>query len=291
MTPLSQHSYWRVIFLFIFLATVMTQTNPSLFAIQKSPGLEGFAIDLKATEEDVIRAVQAVAEDQVIHGTSVYAREDNLTEAESATSSAYYGAWQGPGRVFFKVRLRALSPKHFKNSNDMGTITIRYVVQAVSANRTHLQIDAVFVEDAMHKVHPSDTTVETSEFAEINSHLLQIHKEEQQTAELVKQREKDDEARAAAKVRDQELARLNSAEASLKDLQARAHQLRHDVEVRVKNPNTELKAAPFQRSAKLQSLTEGTEVVIEIITPYWYGVETDQGQRGWLRQDQVEPLP
>jgi len=291
MTQLLQHSCRRVFFLFVFFALVMTQANPSLFAIQKSPDLEGFAIDLKATEEDVIRAVQAVADDQIIHGTSVYAREDNLTEAEAATSSAYYGAWQGQGHVFYKVRLGALSPKHFKNSNDKGTITIRYVVQAVSANRTHIQIDAVFVEDAMHKVHPSDSTVETSEFAEINSHLLRIHREEQQTAELVRQRQKDDQARAAAKVRDQELARLHSAEASLKDLQALAHQLRHDVEVKVKNPNTELKAAPFQRAAKLQSLTEGTEVVIEIITPYWYGVETDQGQRGWLRQDQVEPLP
>jgi hypothetical protein len=291
MTQYSQHSYWRIFFLSVFLAPVITQPNPPLFAIQKSPDLEGFAIDLKATEEDVIKAVQDVVEDQMIHGTSVYAREDNLTEAESASSSAYYGAWQGPGHVFYKIRRGALSPKHFKNSNDIGVITVRYVVQSVSPNRTHLQIDAVFVEDAMHKVHPSDTTVETSEFAEINAHLLQIHKEEQQTVELVKQRQRDDEARAAAKVRDQELARLNSAEASLKDLQARAHQLRHDVEVRVKNPNTELKAAPFQRAAKLQSLTEGTEVVIEIITPYWYGVETDQGQRGWLRQDQVEPLP
>lgn len=291
MTQTSQHSYWRVFFFFVFFAPLMTQANPSPFSIQKASESEGFAIDVKATEEDVIRAVQAVADDQIIHGTSVYAREDNLTEAESATSSAYYGVWQGPGHAFYKIRRGALSPKHFKNPNDMGTITVRYVVQAVSANRTHLQIDAVFVEDAMHKVHPSDTTVETSEFAEINSHLLQIHREEQQTAELVKQRQKDDEARAAAKVRDQELARLNSAEASLKDLQARAHQLRHDVEVRVRNPNTELKAAPFQRAAKLQSLTEGTEVVIEIITPYWYGVETDQGQRGWLRQDQVEPLP
>jgi len=290
MTKSSQRFYWRIFFLLVFLAPVMTHANPSLFSSQKSSELEGFAIDLKATEEDVIRAVQYVVEDQMIHGTSVYAREDNLTEAESATSSAYYGAWQGPGRVFYKIRRGALSPKHFKNPNDMGTITVRYVVQAVSANRTHLQIDAVFVEDAMHKVHPSDTTVETSEFAEINARLLQIHKEEQETAELVKQRQKDDEARAAAKVRDQELARLNSAEASLRDLQARAHQLRHDVEVKVKNPNTELKAAPFQRAAKLQSLTEGTQVVIEIITPYWYGVETDQGQRGWLRQDQVEPL-
>jgi hypothetical protein len=291
MTQLSQHSYWRVFFLFVLLALAMTQPSPSLFALQKSPNLEGFAIDLKATEEDVIKAVQAVADDQIIHGTSVYSREDNLTEAEAATSSAYYGAWQGPGHVFYKVRLGALSPKHFKNSNDMGTITIRYVVQAVSANRTHIQIDAVFVEDAMHKVHPSDTTVETSEFAEINSHLLRIHREEQQTAELVKQRQKDDEARAASKLRDQELARLKSAESSLRDLQSRAHELRHDIEVKVKNPSTELKAAPFQRSAKLQSLTEGTQVVIEIITPYWYGVETDQGQRGWLRQDQVEPLP
>jgi hypothetical protein len=291
MTQSSQNSYWRVLCLFVLLAPVMTQANPSPSSTQKSPELEGFAIDLKATEEDVIKAVQDVVEDQMIHGTSVYAREDNLTEAESATSSSYYGVWQGPGHVFYKIRRGALSPKHFKNPNDMGTITVRYVVQGVSANRTHLQIDAVFVEDAMHKVHPSDSTVETSEFAEINAHLLQIHKEEQQTAELVKQRQKDDESRAAAKVRDQELARLNSAEASLKDLQARAHQLRHDVEVKVKNPNTELKAAPFQRAAKLQSLTEGTEVVIEIITPYWYGVETDQGQRGWLRQDQVEPLP
>jgi hypothetical protein len=291
MTQLPPHPHWRSFLLFVFLALVITQANPSLFAIQKSPDLEGFAIDVKATEEDVIRAVQEVADDQIIHGTSVYAREDNLTEAESATSSTYYGAWQGPGHVFYKIRRGALSPKHFKNPNDMGTITVRYVVHAVSPNRTHLQIDAVFVEDAMHKVHPSDTTVETSEFAEINARILQIHKEEQQTAELVKQRQKADEARAAAKVRDQELARLNSAEASLKDLQARAHQLRHDVEVKVKNPNTELKAAPFQRAAKLQSLTEGTEVVIEIITPYWYGVETDQGQRGWLRQDQVEPLP
>jgi len=291
MTQLSQHSFWRVFFLFVLLALVMTQPNASLFALQKSPNSEGFAIDLKATEEDVIKAVQAVADDQIIHGTSVYSREDNLTEAEAATSSAYYGAWQGPGHAFYKVRLGALSPKHFKNSNDMGTITVRYVVQAVSANRTHLQIDAVFVEDAMHKVHPSDSTVETSEFAEINAHLLRIHREEQQTAELVRQRQKADEARAAAKVRDQELARLNSAESSLRDLQARAHELRHDIEVKVKNPSTELKAAPFQRSAKLQSLTEGTQVVIEIITPFWYGVETDQGQRGWLRQDQVEPLP
>jgi hypothetical protein len=273
------------------LAPVVAQAAPLQFPGHKSQEPEGFAIDVKASEEDVIKAVQTVADDQMMHGTSVYAREANLTEAESETSSAYYGAWEGPGRVFYKVRRGALSPKHFKDAADMGTITVRYVVQPISANRTHLQIDAVFVEDASRRVHASDSTVETSEFAEINARLLQIHKEEQQAAELVRQRQQEDQARAAAKLRDQELARLNSAEASLRDLQAREHQLRHNVEVKVKNPNTELKAAPFQHAVKLQSLTAGTQVVIEIITPYWYGVETDQGQRGWLRQDQVEPLP
>jgi hypothetical protein len=282
---------WRFLIWLLFLAPAVPRADALQFSRHKSQDPEGFAIDVKASEEDVVKAVQAVADDTTIHGSWIYARETNLTEAESDTSSAYYGAWQGSGRAFYKVRRGALSPKHFKDAADMGTITVRYVVQAVSANRTHLQIDAVFVEDASRKVHASDTTVETSEFAEINARILKIHKEEQQTAELVKRRQQADEARAAAKLRDQELARLNSAESSLRDLQSRAHELRHDIEVRVKNPNTELKSAPFQRSAKLQSLTAGTQVVIEIITPYWYGVETDQGQRGWLRQDQVEPLP
>ena len=282
---------WFFLIWLLSVGSFVAHADALQFSRHKSEDAEGFAIDVKASEEDVVKAVQSVADDTIIHGTWMYARETNLTEAESDTSSAYYGAWQGAGRAFYKVRRGTLSPKHFKDAADMGTITVRYVVQAVSANRTHLQIDAVFVEDASRKVHPSDITVETSEFAEINAHILKIHREEQQTAELVKQRQQADEARAAAKVRDQELARLNSAESSLRDLQSRAHELRHDIEVKVKNPSTELKAAPFQRSAKLQSLTAGTQVVIEIITPYWYGVETDQGQRGWLRQDQVEPLP
>jgi hypothetical protein len=278
-------------FSLLILALVLSPAGAGRSAGQKSVESEGFAIDVKASEEDVVKAVQLVTEDTIIHGTWVYARETNLTEAEPDTSSAFYGTWKGPGHVFYKVRRGALSPKHFKDSADMGTITVRYIVQGVAPNRTHLQIDAVFVEDASRKVHPSDTTVETSEFAEVNARILKIQREEQQTAELVKLRQKEDEARAVSKLRDQELARLNSAESSLRDLEARAHELRHDVEVRVKNPNTELKAAPFEHAAKLQNLVANTQVVIEIITPYWYGVETDQGQRGWLRQDQVEPLP
>jgi hypothetical protein len=52
-----------------------------------------------------------------------------------------------------------------------------------------------------------------------------------------------------------------------------------------------LKSAPFNRSAKLSSLPGHSELLVEIITDYWYGVETIEGHRGWVRQDQVEPLP
>jgi len=28
-----------------------------------------------------------------------------------------------------------------------------------------------------------------------------------------------------------------------------------------------------------------------VVTKYWYGVETTDGQRGWVHHSQVEPLP
>jgi hypothetical protein len=62
------------------------------------------------------------------------------------------------------------------------------------------------------------------------------------------------------------------------------------VELRVK-AKIALKTAPFRKSAALVSLEAGTEVVVLIITPYWYGVETPDKHRGWLRRDQVEQLP
>jgi hypothetical protein len=34
-----------------------------------------------------------------------------------------------------------------------------------------------------------------------------------------------------------------------------------------------------------------TEVAIVIVTQHWYGVETPDGQRGWLPADQLETLP
>jgi hypothetical protein len=257
---------------------------------QKSDLPEGFAIDLKASEADVLKAVDLVAQDTVLHGTQVYSREDELTEAEAATSSAYYGAWTGPGHAFYKVRKQALSPSHFKNSTDVGTITVRYVVLGVAPERTHLQIDAIFIEDGSKRIHTSDTTVETSEFAEIQSHIVRIQREERQTADLLQRRQLQLAAQSNVKERDAEAAHLKEAESSVQSLQMRLNELQHKAELRVK-AQANLKSAPFQHAATLQSVPANSDVLIEIITPYWYGVETVDGHRGWLRHDQVEPIP
>ncbi|MGA7223066.1 MAG: hypothetical protein WBX16_09420 [Candidatus Acidiferrales bacterium] len=257
---------------------------------KKSDVPVGFAIDLKASEADVTKAVQYIIQDQIIHGTQVYAREDELTDAEPATASEYYGPWNGPGKAYYKMRRGALAPRHFKDSRDIGTITVRYIVVGVAPNRTHLQIDAVFIEDGGHRVHESDTTVETSEFAEIQGQILRIQREERETAEAQARQQQVREAQADAKERAAEAARLQDADTSVNSLQMRAHELEHDAEVRVID-RADLKSAPFQRAATLLSVPANSDVLVEIITPYWYGVETTDGHRGWLRREQVEPLP
>ena len=258
---------------------------------QKSDVPEGFEIYLKAPEATVIKAVQFVIEDDTIQGTWIYERDKTLSGAVPETSSAYYGEYKGEGHVFYKVRHDALAPRNFKDAADIGIITVRYVVQGVAPNKTRLQIDAVFVEDGNKKVHASNTTVETSEFADIQSHIVQIQKEEQETAELTQRRQRMVESRTATKERNEELARFSESENSVKSLEQKVDELHHKIEVRVKSEPIELKAAPFDRAAKLSALPAHSDLLVEIITDYWYGVETVEGHRGWVRLDQVEPLP
>jgi pyruvate/2-oxoglutarate dehydrogenase complex dihydrolipoamide acyltransferase (E2) component len=251
----------------------------------------GFVIEVRGTEADVLRAVQSVVEETVIYGTHVYDKEDTLTGAEPAKNSELFAPWHEPGQVFFKVLTKAVAPRHFKDSNDVGTIAIRYVVQPVNELHTRLRIDAVFVEDMRRKAHASDGTVETSEFNEIQGRLHRIQLEKQETAASLRKRQDADAAKAILmRQRQEEAATLEASRSSIRDLEQRLHDLQHDLELKVKGPNTELKSAPFHSASKLQSLSAGSEVVILIVTPYWYGVETTDGHRGWLRHDQVEPF-
>ena len=195
-------------------------------------------------------------------------------------------------RCFIRCDTKTLAPRHFKDSNDVGTITIRYVVQGLNEKNTRLQIDAIFVEDGRRKAHASDGTVETSEFKEIQDQLMAIQLEERKAAEAARLREAQERVKATLPdTREAAIARFDSAQAEIRTLQARIHELQHDLEVRVKESGAELKSAPFQKSATIESLTPSTDVVVLIITEHWYGIETADGKRGWSYQDNVEPLP
>jgi hypothetical protein len=278
----------KLVFAFLL---VLLSSSPSL-SNRASSTTAPFATDLQNREADVLVVVQAVADDHIIRGTYVYAREKILGEAVAESSSVFFGPWKDGGRAFYKVRRDALAPRNFKDSSDIGVITVRYVVRTISPERTHLEISAVFVEDGTHRVHPSDSSVETSEFAEIQNQLTTLVRDRQQAAEIQKKKNVDAEkASALAQQRTEEIARYQDVESSLKILETRAHELQRAVEVRIPAPNTELKSAPFRGASILAKIPANSDVLVEIVTTYWYGVETADGRRGWVRRDQVVPLP
>ncbi len=268
-----------------------------------SPGIYGFpaddkksdstiVIDLPAPEGEVIQAVRIISGDGIIHGSQIYAKEPILDGAQTVDSSDYFGKWQGGGQVFYKIRTGAIAPRHFKASEDIGTISVRYVVESLSAVNTRLQIDAVFVQDGGHRVHPSDGTVESSEFREIQDRIRAIEYQKKKDAEGLKQRQAYDAATAGPdRKRADEIARYQSAETSLQNLQQHLHDLRHELEVRPIAAGTELKSAPFHRATKFGTADPSDELLVLIVTPYWYGIETTSGQHAWIARDQVEPLP
>jgi hypothetical protein len=251
-----------------------------------------FASELMASEPEVLQALQEVLDDHIIHGTREFEREPTLNGAEEVSSTPLFSKWQGSGKVFYKVRKDVVAPRHFKESNDAGTIAVRYVVVSLTPQRIRVQIDAVFVESAHKAVHTSDLTVEASEFKAIQEHLQANQLAEQEARDL---KRRHDSAELVKKTmirrREDESTLLASTQSSVKDLEERLKTLRHEIERRVKAPGTDLKAAPFQSSAKILTVPAYTEVVIVIVTPHWLGVETPDGQRGWIAIEQLEPLP
>jgi hypothetical protein len=137
----------------------------------RDTGAASFSIDLDKPFNEVVAIVDEVAHSGLIKGTFEYRGEEQLTGAQFSEKSQLFPAWTQPGKVFYKVRSKALSPSHFLNSNDVGTVAVRYVVQERGPNLTRLFIDAVFIENARHHGHPSDGYVETCEFGEIGKLL------------------------------------------------------------------------------------------------------------------------
>ncbi len=250
---------------------------------------------VNAPFKDVLESVQAVAADTVIYGTQQFQREKNLIGAHSATSAKAFGDMQGQGSVLYKVADSVLSPLNFKNSADMGTITVRYVVTPFDEKNTSVRIDAVFIENSSRKIHESDGSVEAAEFGEIRRHVEDIEAkhelEKQEEARIAREREEKQAELDLAFRQERATTQQKAAAPMSADLEQRVAQLRKQAEMRVTSAGSQLKTAPYRSAATVQSLPPYTDVVVLIVTPYWYGIQTADGHRGWIHHSELEMLP
>ena len=274
---------------FVLAISALAQPSGSALVPETS-----FGARLEVPEADVLQAVREVAADQIIHGTFSYEKEKVLYGAYAADSSTAFPVLPDGSKVCYKVAERVLAPRYFKDSGDIGTLAVRYIVQAAGSAATTIQIDAVFI-DARHRAHGSQGSVESAEYAAIQEHLQAIalkHQQAEEEAQDLQRRRKQVEEQKQRTART-ELPPTSSLPAgdSAKDLEAQIEEVRRQVEFRVKEAATPLKSAPFNSATNLQLLTARTEVVVLVLTPYWYGVETEDGHRGWVRRSQLELLP
>jgi hypothetical protein len=252
----------------------------------------GFSTEIAAPEQEVLQAVEDVVNDGIIQGSKEYNKDKYIESATPVTSSSLFPEWKGPGEVYYKVRTEVLAPLNFRESRDEGTLAVRYVVQRKDDSKTIVKVDAVFVEDFRRTIHPSDGSVENAECQDIQTRVDAVEAEKKQAGE----RERQHEEKTAKELNEhkkeaEEASALAAAQSSAQTLDQRVEWLRRQAERVVKAPGGPLKSAPFQSAKNVMTLEAGAEVVILVVTPYWYGVETAAGQHGWLNHSQLEPLP
>jgi hypothetical protein len=252
----------------------------------------GLAMEIPAPESEVLDAVGDVVNDGIIQGSKEYSKDQYIENATAETSCPLFPKWTGPGKIFYKMRKGALAPANFKDTGDQGTVAVRYIIDKKDDLKTTIRIEAVFVEEFRRTVHPSNGMVESSELKDIQDHLDAVHFKKKQVLEDEKKRQDDLAKQVLVRPREtQDVSRLVAAQSSAQTLEQRVQELRRQVERLIKAPGASLKSAPFHTASTLKSLAPGTEVVILITTAYWYGVETQDSQHGWVFREELEPLP
>lgn len=306
----------------------------------------GLIVNVPFTETEVTQVVQDVIQDGIIRGTKEYNKDEYVMGATAVSTTKVFPE-KMDGKVFYKVRLRALDPRNFRDSGDSGTLAVRYVIQPQGSDHTVLRIDARFVEDFRRISHPSNGSVESAEYKDIHDRLDSVALMKSETAEAERENQAAREKMAASRQEtataaqpaatvaeitpapsvataapasttrvaestpgsiatssstsastvpaSSDLTNPPAAGAGIDDsgqsLEGHVKDLRRQVQRLVKAPGAPLKSAPFHTASTLQSLKPGTEVLIVISTPYWYGVETHDGQHGWMLRDDLELLP
>jgi polyhydroxyalkanoate synthesis regulator phasin len=311
--------YLRVAAVFLVLAAVAIPAHGrEKDVLQYGAGL---IVNVPLPEPEVAQVVEDVAQNTIVRGTKEYNKDEYVAGAVAATSTPVFPAWTEGGKVFYKVRKQALDPRNFKNSGDVGTLAVRYVVQPQGDKNTVLRIDALFVEDFRHSIHQSNGSVESSEYKDIQDRLAAVELMKKETAEAEQAKQErlakqnfgmgsdtvllstppstaksiestNGEATSASAPQSSTMPQPSAAyEQPAESLEQHVAELRRQVERLVKQPGAPLKSSPFHTATTLKSLEPGVEVLILISTPYWYGVETHDGQHGWIRREQLEQVP
>jgi hypothetical protein len=354
----------------LLLALILSilAANSALLAREKdtAPYGEGLIMNVPFPEHEVAQVVQDIVQNGIIRGTKEYNKDEFVSGAVPESSVKLFPAWTGGGQVFYKVKLHALDPRNFKDSGDMGTLAVRYIVQAQGDKNTVVHINAVFVEEIRHSAHLSNGSVESAEFKDIHDRLDQIALMNAETAEIAREqsekrnpttsspmsssrdsfssglpssrpdpRESTSSAASASQASSQQpssspaashpaasqlsspavgnsaatapppaptetamnqepgppVMTYSSANGVPQTAEDRVQELRRQVERRVKAPGGALRSAPFHTASTLQSLPAGTEVLIVVTTLYWFGIETHEGQHGWMLRDDLELVP
>jgi hypothetical protein len=322
---------------------------------------EGLIVNIPLPESEVLQVVSEIAANGIIRGTKEYNKDEFVAGAKAAVTSKVFPDWTQGGEVIYKVKDDALDPRNFKDSGDLGTLAVRYVIKQQGPKNTVLRIDAAFREETRHTVHVSNGSVESAEYRDIQDHLdlMELMKKQDAEAERERQERLANKQNAAGQpagesssgyrptlynspaadnptqVAENSAPTTTSApiaqpaavaaqpapqnapsetmisppqsapppaaaqtdlpkqsgvapSPSEQSLKQHVEDLRRQVERVVKSPGAPLKSAPFHTAGTLQSLPTGTEVLIVVSTPYWYGVETHDGQHGWIMRDELE---
>jgi len=240
----------------------------------------GFTVDLPVPANRLAQAVARVVESGTIEGTYIYKGDTDVEDAVTATSSKAFTDNPGPGQVFYKVKFNALSPAHFPASNDMGTITVRYVVTPVNEQRSRLKIDALFVEDAERVRCFSDGSVEIAEYGtildQIRSSIAPVHSMNPSQVNT------PDKSVSLQYDLTQERSMLQDAKAAQAKLDKELAQVQFDTQGRIKTDGIPLKADPYDHASTILSLPKGKVVTVLSTTRYWYRVRTEEGVEGWI---------
>jgi len=267
------------------------------YARTREKAAPSFTIEVDQPFSRVASVVEDVARSSVIKGTFEYAGEEQLEGAVFEANSRLFPAWTGAGKVFFKVRNRTLAPKHFIESNDVGAVAVRYVVEADGPNSTRLVIDAVFVENGGHHGHASDGYVETCEFAEIGKRLKEFGQPHPVLASNESSSRSEGESAPVAdaselpRVIAEQQAQLENESAKLRQLETEASKLRASEFVRVEAERAELKTFPYSHAHVVEALTRGQEVTVLSKSEYWCRVRSEDGQEGWIANTSLEARP